>query len=285
MLSLAAFEALLFRWSGERDQVIALDFAGRGDELEEDQIGLFTSPVALRADLSGDPSLFDLADKSRVLLGDALSHRVPYERLVGALGTGRRRFAGFRIFFSHLARGGPPSLGGTPLCEVPPDISIERTDLRLMLEERPGGLSVNLAGATALFDHGDLARLANTFQCCLTQLCRRPEVRLSQLEWISASDRTQLACWEKTRTMRAIGSPSRDDTLRKKVDSFKENSQPIGDIPAHAQLDDVGVEWPPTVDRATGDRLRRSALLQGPGILPDAPGCTRTIESRGSSQR
>jgi amino acid adenylation domain-containing protein len=196
MLSLAAFEALLFRWSGERDQVIALDFAGRDEEIEEDQIGLFMSPVALRADLSGDPSLLDLACKSRVQLGDALSHRLPFERLLGTLG--RRRFEGFRIFFSHLARGGRPLLGATPLCEVPPGVSLERTDLRLVVEEGPGGLSVNLAGATALFDQGDLARLAEAFQCCLAQLCRRPEATLSQLEWVSASDRTQLACWNST---------------------------------------------------------------------------------------
>jgi amino acid adenylation domain-containing protein len=198
MLSLAAFEALLFRWSGERDQVIALDFAGRDDEIEEDQIGLFMSPVALRADLSGDPSLLDLASKSRAQLGNALSHRLPFERLLGALGTGRRRFDGFRIFFGHLARGGLPLLGATPLCEVPPGISLERTDLRLVVEEGPGGLSVNLAGSTSLFDQGDLIRLAEAFQYCLAQLCRRPEATLSQLEWISASDRTQLSCWNST---------------------------------------------------------------------------------------
>jgi non-ribosomal peptide synthetase component F/thioesterase domain-containing protein/acyl carrier protein len=198
MLSLAAFEALLFRWSGERDQIIALEFAGRCDEIEEDQIGLFMSPIALRADLSGDPSLLDLASQNRALLGDALARRVPLERLLSALGTGRRRFAGFRIYFSHLARGEPPSLGATPLWEVPPGLSFERTDLRLVVEERPGGMSVNLAGATALFDQGDLARLANAFQYCLAQLCRRPEVTLSQLEWICASDRMQLASWNST---------------------------------------------------------------------------------------
>jgi len=195
MLSLAAFEALLWRWSGESDLLIALDFAGRADECEEDQIGLFTSPVALRAELSGNSSLLDLASHSRALLADALLHQIPFERLVGALGAGRRRFAGFRTFFSHLTRGGEPSLGGTPLSEVPPGISRERTDLRLMMEEFPGGLSVHLAGAAALFDYADLLRLADAFQYCLRQLCRRPDTKLFELEWLSPADRTQLAHW------------------------------------------------------------------------------------------
>jgi amino acid adenylation domain-containing protein len=199
MLSLAAFEALLFRWSGERDQVIALDFAGRIDESEEDQIGLFTSPVALRANLSGDPSLLQLASESRALLGDALSHRIPFERLVAALGDGRRRIAGFRIFFSYLRRTSPLALGTMPLREVPPPgITLKRTDLRLMIEDGPGGLIVNLAGATALFDQAELGRLASAFLYCLEQLCSRPEITLSQLEWISASDQAQLARWNAT---------------------------------------------------------------------------------------
>jgi amino acid adenylation domain-containing protein len=198
MLCLAAFEALLQRWSGERDQLIALDYAGRGDEGEEDQIGLFMAPIALRIDLSGDPSLLDLANASRALLGDALSHRLPFERLVGVLGSGRRRFAGFTIFYSHLTRGELPSLGDTPLVEVPPDLSLERTELRLMMEERPGALSVNLAGATALFDPADLERLANALEDCLAQLCQRPELKPSELEWLSPSDRERLACWNST---------------------------------------------------------------------------------------
>jgi hypothetical protein len=37
--------------------------------------------------------------------------------------------------------------------------------------------------------------------------------------------------------------------------------QPISDIPAHAQLNDVGVERAPAVDRVTGDRLRHSVSL------------------------
>ena len=35
--------------------------------------------------------------------------------------------------------------------------------------------------------------------------------------------------------------------------------QPVGDIPTHAQLDDVGVEYPLAIHRITGNRLRHSA--------------------------
>src|ERR1017187_6149665 len=52
--------------------------------------------------------------------------------------------------------------------------------------------------------------------------------------------------------------------------------KPIGDVPAHAQLNDVCVECPFAVDRVTGDRLRHSAPRAIRfGSLPDAPRCTR----------
>jgi hypothetical protein len=51
---------------------------------------------------------------------------------------------------------------------------------------------------------------------------------------------------------------------------------PKADIPTHAQLNDVGVERALAVDRITVNRLRHSAPLQGPRILLDGLGCTRT---------
>ncbi len=203
MLSLAAFEALLFRWSGECDQLIAVDYAGRAHADEQQQIGLFTSPLALRASLAFDPTLIGLALANRELLADALADALadgglPFDRLVAALGSGRRRLSGFRIFFSHQLRGEARELGGGALQEVALEELSARTDLRLTMEERPSGLVAQLVGSAALFDQGDLARLADGFSRCVSQLCRTPEIKLSELEWLSEPDRRSLALWNDT---------------------------------------------------------------------------------------
>jgi len=198
MLSLACFQALLWRWSGASDQVIALDFEGRGEEVEEDQIGLFTSPVALRANVSHEMTLLDLARSNRALLGDALSHRIPFERLVAALGEGRRRVAGFPIFFGHLSRSGPPTLGTTPLVELALDTTQTPRDLRVNVEERGDSLCVVVVGAVASFDLEDLERMADALEGCVAQLCRSPDIKLSELEWLSVADRTRIAGWNAT---------------------------------------------------------------------------------------
>ena len=68
-----------------------------------------------------------------------------------------------------------------------------------------------------------------------------------------------------------------DAALRHHLDQIPIRKS-IGDVPTHAQLNDVRVEGALAVNRVAGYRLRHSALLHGPRILPDAPECTRTIQ-------
>jgi len=58
-------------------------------------------------------------------------------------------------------------------------------------------------------------------------------------------------------------------------------AQPVGDVPANAQLDDFSVEHPPAVDAVTGDRLGHSETLF---LEPESYGkvrrCTGTAKKR-----
>jgi len=68
MALLALFQALLARWSGQRDFAVGVPTSGRDDRGTEDWsevVGYFVNPVAMRAELAGDPCLTDLLDRSR----------------------------------------------------------------------------------------------------------------------------------------------------------------------------------------------------------------------------
>lgn len=56
MTLLAAFQVALGRWSGQRDFAVGTPFAGRRVEETEGLIGLFSSMLPLRADLSAQPA-------------------------------------------------------------------------------------------------------------------------------------------------------------------------------------------------------------------------------------
>ena len=60
MTLLAAFEVLLHRYSGEEDVVVGVPVANRGPSEVERLIGYFVNTLALRTDLSGDPSFTEL---------------------------------------------------------------------------------------------------------------------------------------------------------------------------------------------------------------------------------
>ena len=65
MTLLAAFQVLLFRYTGQDDIVLGSPIAGRNRGEVEDLIGFFVNTLALRTDLSGNPTFLDLLQRVR----------------------------------------------------------------------------------------------------------------------------------------------------------------------------------------------------------------------------
>ena len=67
MVLLAAFQTLLGRYTGQERLVVGSPTAGRENPGTRGLVGYFVNPVALRADLSGDPAFADVPlDVSRL---------------------------------------------------------------------------------------------------------------------------------------------------------------------------------------------------------------------------
>ncbi|WP_405009089.1 amino acid adenylation domain-containing protein [Kitasatospora sp. NBC_01539] len=100
MAWLALYQLLVARHTGQDDLVVGAPTAGRERSADEHLIGCFTAVLPLRADLGGDVTFEGLLDRTRSAVTGALSHpQVPYERLLGALGTAREE--GQRQLFRH----------------------------------------------------------------------------------------------------------------------------------------------------------------------------------------
>ncbi|MFI9771933.1 amino acid adenylation domain-containing protein [Streptomyces sp. NPDC052415] len=90
MAWLALFQVLVGRHTGQEDVVVGTAFAGRERAEDEELVGCFTAVLPLRADLGGEVTLAGLLGRTRRTVTGALTHpHVPYEKLLGTLGSAR----------------------------------------------------------------------------------------------------------------------------------------------------------------------------------------------------
>ena len=100
---LGAFKVLLSRYSGQSDIIVGSPIANRERREFEGLIGFFANTLALRTDLSGDPTFVELLARVReVTLRAYDSQEVPFEKLVEELKPERQlnRNPFFDISFS-----------------------------------------------------------------------------------------------------------------------------------------------------------------------------------------
>src|SRR6185369_5393285 len=90
MSLLAAFQLLLWRYSGQEDITVGTPVANRTRAETEDLIGFFVNTLVLRADVSGNPTFRELLQRVRETALSAYAHQdIPFEKLVEELAPER----------------------------------------------------------------------------------------------------------------------------------------------------------------------------------------------------
>jgi amino acid adenylation domain-containing protein len=189
MTLLAAWQVLLrgkLPPEARDDVVVGTDIANRNRAETEGVIGFFINQLAVRTDLSGDPSFAELLARVRATLLDAYAHQdVPFELVVDALALPRNLnhhpLFQVKLFLENTPASSfeLPGLAITPL-EV--EVRVAKLDLTLALWERPEGLLGWLNWSADLFDAAPMARWARHLTSLATAIVERPEARLSELE-------------------------------------------------------------------------------------------------------
>ncbi|ATE73892.1 non-ribosomal peptide synthetase [Lysobacter capsici] len=196
MALLAAFQTLLARHSGQDDIVVGSPVANRGLAESTPLIGLFVNTVALRGDLSGDPSFRQLLARTRSHCLDAFEHvQAPLERVVDQLRIERvpGRTPLFQtMFVLQNAVGAPLSLPGLELDWINPQTQAARFELTLSLAAGSDGINGVLDYDIDLFDAGTAQRLLRQFEHLLGDALAHPDRPLSQLALLDEADRNEL---------------------------------------------------------------------------------------------
>jgi amino acid adenylation domain-containing protein len=197
MVLLAAFKVLLFRHANQEDIVVGVPIAGRNNPELENVIGLFINMLAMRTDLSGNPTFRELLARVRETAVEAYERQdLPFEKLVEVVQPERDTSYSplFQVMF-HLGNLDLPSfnLPGLKLTPLDTDTGTSKFDLTLDLSESPAGVNGWFDYSTDLFDQVTIQRLAERFRILLEAVVANPDTAISSLPLLSAAEEDLLA--------------------------------------------------------------------------------------------
>ena len=197
MTLLAAFLAVLHRYTGQDDVCVGTPIANRRRVEIEGLVGLFVNSLALRTDLSGDPTFTELVMRVRETTLAAYAHQdLPFERLVKELQPDRDLLRNplFDVVFSlQNAPFQPLALTGLVVEYYRATSGHVRFDLELHLfevDERLYGLFIFRAD---LFDLGTMERMAGHLDTLLAAAIADPDRRVSALPLLTEAEVTRLS--------------------------------------------------------------------------------------------
>ncbi|GAP93857.1 non-ribosomal peptide synthetase [Leptolyngbya sp. NIES-2104] len=206
MTLLAAFQALLYRYTQQDDIAIGIPIANRHRGEVEELIGFFVNSLVMRSRFSDDLSFVELLEQVRTTALEAYEHQdLPFEKLVEELDPERdlSRNPLFQVAFAlQNAPMQPLELPGLKLEPVPLKFGSTRFDLEVHLWEpthglhslwqSQAGLSGFISYRTDLFDHDRIQRLVGHFETLLEGIVANPENRLSDLPLLTAAETEQI---------------------------------------------------------------------------------------------
>ncbi len=216
MVFLAAFQTLLYRYSGLDDIVVGVGNANRPRRELEALVGFFINTLPMRADLSGNPRFRELLAQVRTTTLDSYAHQdLPFERLLESVNVERRLSHNplfqTMVFYQNF----PESslhLPGLTLENVPVENAhsgTARADLSIFASEHADGLRMLLEYATDLFDAGTMQAFARHMETLLAAAVADPGSRIDQIAILPEDERHRMLV-EWNRTARAL---PQQDTL------------------------------------------------------------------------
>jgi amino acid adenylation domain-containing protein/FkbH-like protein len=199
MTLLAAFQTLLWRYSGQEDIVVSTGIANRNRAETEPLIGFFVNTLVLRTNLSGDPTFAELLERVREVTLGAYAHQdVPFELLVEALAPERdaRYTPLFQVMLvlQNARVGEAVKLAGLDVSAVGGEESgTAKFDLTLFVEERGEELGLVLEYNTDLFAAQTIEQMLESFRRLVEGIVAAPEQSIGSFEMIDAEERRRLS--------------------------------------------------------------------------------------------
>jgi hypothetical protein len=184
MTLLAGFEALIYHYTGQPDLVLGTDLANRTTVQTEALIGFFVNLLALRTDISGDPTFEELINRVREVTLRAYAHQdLPFDKLVEELRPERNLTHSPLVQVLFVQQNTPRSTGSMPglkmerfRLDVP-----SKFDMAVFIGESGDQVVGRWVYNPDLFDPSTVARMAGLYEVLLRAVASESDVPLSRI--------------------------------------------------------------------------------------------------------
>ncbi|MCP4256666.1 MAG: hypothetical protein GY774_03955, partial [Planctomycetes bacterium] len=174
MTTLAGFAILLGRYSGMDDLVISVPIANRTHKELEQLIGFFVNTLALRIDLTGNPTFPELLARVRKVTLESYAHQdLPFEQLVETLQPERDMTRNPLVQVSLVFQNAPQTAFELPnltISQVEFETETARMDLEFHVWEEGGGMEFCMYYYKDLFEEATIKRLLGHFHTLLASI-------------------------------------------------------------------------------------------------------------------
>ena len=200
MTLMAGVNALLYRYTNQKEIIVGTPVAGRSHPDLEHQIGLYLNTLAIRTKLEQDQTFKALLAQEKATLLSAYEHQdYPFDALVNELNIKRdpSRSAIFDVMvvlqnqsqLRNLNKEG--KLKGLEVSPYELPHQTAQFDMRLTFEEREG-LSLEIEYNSDIYDVEWVNRMFLHFEKLISQLIGNPEKEISTLNYLSEAEYDQL---------------------------------------------------------------------------------------------
>ena len=202
MVALAAVAAVLHRSTGQTDLVLGSTSAGRTRPETEGLIANFVNTLALRVDLTGDPTFQELLSRVRTATLGGFEHQeLPFERLVQELRP-ERDASHAPIVQMVVNYDNTPQFqlesDGLRLRVRPVHMDVVHFDLTLTVLAGPTSTTTTWEYNSEIFEPETVRRMAARWQLVLTRAVTDPGTRVGDFDLLTGDDRADLAALNDT---------------------------------------------------------------------------------------
>ncbi|MBN3925209.1 non-ribosomal peptide synthetase [Nostoc sp. NMS4] len=196
MTLLAAFQTLLYRYSGQTDILVGSPIANRNRSEIEGLVGFFVNTVVLRTQLEENSSFINLLKQVREITLGAYTHQdLPFELLVEELQPQRSlsHTPVFQVMFAlQNMPGDGLKLSGLNLEYLPIENDTARFDLSLSFTDNVEGLVGELEYNSDLFDAESIKSMLKHLTTLLIDIVEHPDKSISELSILTSAEQQQI---------------------------------------------------------------------------------------------